>query len=118
MSLYHVTFKTYSQRGLFAGVKLVEGKVKLPSLDDEFEERCAAVRRDCIQTGEIFRRNVVCSSNFKRYLNTCHLQLRSCDLHRDIGELLAVERCWWIEVPDGETIVIYTDFQVNLRSQF
>ncbi|KAJ8047418.1 hypothetical protein HOLleu_06407 [Holothuria leucospilota] len=92
------------QRGLgngsFKGVKLVEDKEQIPLLDDEFEERCAAVRRNCIETGEIFRRNVVCSSNLKRYLNICHLQLRSCDLQREIGEVLAVERCWWINVPE------------------
>ncbi|KAJ8047417.1 hypothetical protein HOLleu_06406 [Holothuria leucospilota] len=68
--------------------------------DLALDEYCASVRRDCVMTGNIFKRNLVCASNFKRYLNPCHLQIRSCDLKRKTGEVLTEKRCLWINIED------------------
>ncbi|PIK55612.1 hypothetical protein BSL78_07464 [Apostichopus japonicus] len=54
----------------------------------------------CVESGQLFKRNVVCASNMKRYMNSCHLQIRSCDLLEQSGNELQQKRCLWIEVPD------------------
>ncbi|XP_071817625.1 uncharacterized protein [Apostichopus japonicus] len=67
---------------------------------NDVTDRCSSIRRRCVESGQLFKRNVVCASNMKRYMNSCHLQIRSCDLLEQSGDELQQKRCLWIEVPD------------------
>ncbi|PIK55608.1 hypothetical protein BSL78_07460 [Apostichopus japonicus] len=79
--------------------RFLEDTNQRTSLND-VTDRCSSIRRRCVESGQLFKRNVVCASNMKRYMNLCHLQIRSCDLLEQSGDELQQKRCLWIEVPD------------------
>ncbi|KAJ8046897.1 hypothetical protein HOLleu_05732 [Holothuria leucospilota] len=77
-------------------IQAADTNILSPDRRAAVEERCQNIRRDCIATGEIFRRAVVCGGGGKRFINECALQLRSCDLLLDTGEEILRERCFWV----------------------
>ncbi|PIK34427.1 hypothetical protein BSL78_28751 [Apostichopus japonicus] len=64
--------------------------VKAYSLSAVVDEKCARIKIDCKSFGNVVR---TCGSNGKQFVNSCALQLASCDFYFATGAVIKEVKC-------------------------